>query len=117
MKAYRGLDLPEWAFLDAHSHLGDPLTGRTVILHIRSATLIEIFDRDRETVNLKDGILTFKFDNANAGYERLMAAVHYSATLDIHADATYIKENILKPCAQWYCEYCDWEDENMLNDE
>ena len=37
-KKFIELTLPEWAFLDARSHLGDELKGRTVILHVRSAT-------------------------------------------------------------------------------
>ena len=112
----RELTLPEWAFLDAHSHLGDELKGRTVILHVRSATVIEIFDRDNDKYNLKEGVLALKFNNEFIGKERLIAIVHCSATLSVGSDAEYIRENILKPCAMWYCDCCDWEDDNIIND-
>jgi len=108
------LNLPEWAFLDANSHLGDQLKDRTVILHVRSATIIEIFDRSFEQFNLKEDVITFKFKNVNNGIEeRLLAAVHYSAVLDVKTDREFIINNIVKSCAMWYCEYCDWEDNNL----
>lgn len=34
--------LPEWVFLDGKSHQGNTLKNRTVILHTRSATVIEV---------------------------------------------------------------------------
>lgn len=117
MKELIELNLPEWAFLDAHSHLGNPLGNRTLILHVRSATVIEIFDLDYDKFNLKEGVLSFKFNNIGVRKERLIAVVHYCAKLNIRADAEYIIENILKPCAQWYCLYCDWEDKNVLDSE
>lgn len=23
---------------------------------------------------------------------------------------------IMKPCADWFCQYCEWEDNNIIND-
>lgn len=40
------LNLPEWVFWDAHSHEGNLLGDRTIIEHVRSASVFEVFDRD-----------------------------------------------------------------------
>lgn len=103
------LILPEWAFLDAHSHLGDQLPGRTVILHIRSMTVVEILDADK--VLLNEDTLKVSFKNTNTG-EQLIAALHFSTTIESKPALI----DILKKCATWYCEYCDWEDQNIIND-
>lgn len=103
------LTLPEWAFLDAYSHEGNLLGDRTVILHVRSASVIEIFDRDVDNIVLKDSVLTYKFGSKRTG-ERLMAALHYSATID--DDRELLKE-MLRNCAIWYIDYTDWEDKQF----
>lgn len=100
------LTLPEWAFLDAHSHLGNQLNGRTVILHIRSMTVIEILDNDK--VLLNEDTLKVSFKNTNTN-EQLIATMHFSTTIESKA----LLIDILKKCASWYCEYCDWEDKNI----
>jgi hypothetical protein len=100
------LTLPEWAFLDACSHLGNQLVQRIVILHIRSMTVIEVFSR--EDVLLSSDTLYISFKNLNTG-EQLIAALHFSTTLDKNNDRGFLIE-ILKKCASWYCDYCDWRD-------
>lgn len=105
----RELTLPEWAFLDAHSHLGNLLKNRTVLLHIRSATVLEIFDK--KDVVLNENTLRVPFKNSATG-EELAAALHYSATLDVVSDLRSLKE-LLEKCAAFYCDYCDWEDVNL----
>ena len=40
------LTLPEWAFLDDYYPGGYKLDGRTVVLHVRTATVLEIFHGD-----------------------------------------------------------------------
>ena len=102
------LALPEWAFLDAHSHLGDKLEGRTVILHIRSMTVVEILDSDRSLLN--EDTLKVSFANTTTG-ERLIAALHLSTTVE----SRDLLIDILKSCATWYCDYCDWEDNNIFD--
>lgn len=97
------LTLPEWAFLDAHSHLGNPLRNRTVILHIRSASIIEILDAD--SVVLNEDTLKVSFTNTFTG-EKLIATLHYSTTIE----SKVMLVDLLKKCASWYCDYCDWED-------
>lgn len=106
------LSLPEWAFLYAHSHLGDKLEGRTVILHIRSMTVIEVFYP--KDILLNEDILKVSFKNTVTG-EELIAALHFSTTLDRFSDSEMLKA-ILKNCASFYCDYCDWEDENIKHD-
>lgn len=106
MSEMQELSLPEWAFLDAHSHFGDQLMNRIVILHIRSMTIIEILYGDQ--VLLNEGTFKVSFKNSVTG-ENLIAALHFSTTLDRYSDENMIKD-ILKKCASWYCDYCDWED-------
>lgn len=108
------LTLPEWAFLDAHDGKIDHLKGRTVILHIRSASVIEIFNR--EDVVLNEEVLSYKFGYTNfAGVkERMTAILHYCTTLNKDIDQLMIIDEILKPCAMWYCEYCAREDKNIM---
>jgi len=109
------LTLPEWAFLDSHSHLGDELNGRTIILHIRSASVIEIFDEDFKRPTFYKDVLLYKFTSYLD--EKLIAALHYSATLDVEKDKSLLFESILKPCAEFYKEYSKWEDSNILDEE
>lgn len=99
------LTLPEWAFLDTHSHEGNFLGDRTVILHVRSASVIEIFDRDIDNIVLKDEVITYKFGSKRTG-ERHLAVLHYSTTM---SDFSELKD-LLKKCAMWYVDYTDWED-------
>lgn len=114
MKEYT---LPEWAFLDAHSHLGNPLGNRTVINHVRSASIIEIVDRDKDGFIPVEDVIIYNFKYiSSTGTERLSAILHYCVTLDMDADRDMIKTRILKECAMWYCDYCAWEDNNILND-
>lgn len=111
---YIDLNLPEFAFLDDQVEKEHKLKDRNVILHVRTASVIEIFDR--EDVIIKNDILTFKFSYTNVigVKEPMIAVLHYCATLDILADSKLIKDRIMKPCAQWYCYYCTWEDNNVM---
>lgn len=106
------LTLPEFAFVEGSGHEkgGDPLYGRNVILHTRSASVMEVFLKD--DVVLKEDVLSFNFSNTNmlGENERMTIVLHYSATLDKIADKDMIIKDILKPAAIWYCDYCDWED-------
>ena len=106
------LSLPEFAFVDGSWHeTPNPLEGRTVILHTRTASVIEIFDRDKALIN--DDVLTFKFGYINKFNvrEHMIAALHYSATLDIEEDYDMIIDKVMRPAAKWYCDYCTWQDE------
>lgn len=113
------LTLPEFAFIEGSGHEkgGDPLYGRNVIMHIRSASIIEIFGR--KDVALNPDVLTLKFSYTNRFgiKEPMIAALHYCATLDVKYDSEMIKKEIIKPAAQWYCDWAEWEDENIVREE
>lgn len=108
------LTLPEFAFVEGswHEEGGDPLRNRIVVLHVRSASVIEIFDKD--DVVLKDDILAyeFKYINRFGITETMVAALRYCMILDVKADGNMIIKEIMKPAAQWYCDYCTWEDKH-----
>lgn len=112
MKKLVELKLPEFAFVEGSMHENpDILKGRDVILHVRSASIVEILERDN--VILKDGVVKHNFANANKYgiREKLVAVLHFSATFDAEDDREEIIEKVLKPAAKWYCDYADWEDE------
>lgn len=102
--------LPEWAWLSPGEHDKDSMTlaNRWVLLHIRTATVIEFFMVD-DFVPSGDA-LTYEFDYTNSYgiTERHIAILHYS--LDDPAE-------IIKRAAQWYKDYMKWEDGNILADE
>lgn len=111
------LTLPEFAFVDGSEHeRNNILDGRTVILHVRSASVIEIFERSDAFLN--NDVLTYKFSYTNkfGVKEQMIAALHYCATLDKEKDRELIKSSIMRPAAQWYCDYCTWEDNNIVCD-
>lgn len=111
MSELKELTLPAYAMLDGcHEH---DLDGRDVILHVRSGSIIEIFERDK--IFLHENVITYKFlyRNRFGVAERMIAALHYCPILDANEDAEQIKQEILKPAAQWYCDYAMWEDENI----
>lgn len=108
------LTLPEFAFVEGSEHeKNNMLSERTVILHIRSASVIEIFER--ENAFLTEGVLAYNFSYTNSFgiKEPMVAALHYCATLDKDADREMIIKEIMEPAAQWYCDYAKWEDENI----
>lgn len=54
------LTLPEFAFVEGSEHeKNNILSGRIVILHIRSASVVEILDRDNSF--LTEGVLAYNF--------------------------------------------------------
>lgn len=106
------LTLPEFGFVDSAGHeKPDMLEGRNVILHIRSMSIMEVFDRS--DVHLNEDVLRFEFYNKNQYgiKEPMVIALHLSTTLDKYADREALIEKVLKPAAKWYCDYCDWEDD------
>ena len=110
------LKLPEFAFLDGQCHEGDTLEARDVVLHIRSASIIEFFVAD--AVNLNDDVLRVNFIHRNIYDidEPKTCALHHCATLDVATDEKYIIDNILRPAISWYCDYMNWEDGEILKD-
>ena len=92
--------LPEFAFVESSGHDGDVLKGRNVILHVRSASIIEVFKE--EQFFPKEGVITLRFYNINSlGLkEYYIAALHYSATLDITTDKKESLDRVITPAAR-----------------
>lgn len=115
MKKLIQLSLPDFAFVEGSEHENNMLSERTVILHIRSASVIEILDR--EDAYITEGALTYNFSYINhfGVKEPMVAVLHYCSSLDKDADREMIIKEIMKPSAQWYCDYCTWEDKNIID--
>lgn len=107
------LSLPEWAFLDATSHLGNTLEGRTILQHIRSYTMLEIFPADVMNIYLNADVkqCIFNYTNIAGKLEKHIIAVHFSL-------AEYAElDEIIEKAIDFYCKYCNWEDSNIINEE
>jgi hypothetical protein len=106
------LTLPEWAFLDGTSQLGNLLEGRDVLQHIPSCTLIEIFTVDDTKLLFREGIKTLNFNYTNRfeEEEEHIMAVHFTLADDKSLD------EILKLAVAFYCEYLDWEDDALMEE-
>ena len=114
MKKLINLKLPEFAFLEGSWHeQPNLLEKRNVIIHLRSASVMEVFEQ--ENVFFNEGTLAYKYRYVNKYgiKEHMVIALHYSATLDKDADRQFIIDNVLKPAAKWFCDYTSWEDEQI----
>lgn len=112
----KDLSLPAFAFIeDAKEH--GVLEGRNVILHVRSASVIEMLTKDT-LIALNDNVLTYDFDFINAWgcIEHYVAVLHYSATLDITSEKGMILDEVLKPAANWFVDYMEWEDKKIVDE-
>ena len=109
----RDLSLPEFAFIDDDKPNGK-LHGRNVILHTRTMSVIEVLDKD-EVLHIEPHVLTCEFDYINpyAAIEHKVAILHVCATMDVVADREAIMNSVLDPAADWFCQYCEWEDKNI----
>lgn len=107
----RQLTLPEWAFLEGSSHLGNTLEGRDILQHMRSYTIIEAISLDVVEIELKPEVKTRKFTYKNRYgiVENHLFAVHFSL-----AEFGELDE-ILDKAVQFYCKYLDWEDRNIVS--
>ena len=117
MKKLIQLTLPEFAFVEGswHEPGGDPLEGRTVILHVRSATVIEVMPIEN-FLGGESNVISYRFTHFNENSlisEDCMMLLHYSATLDKDLDRDMIINEVMRPAATWYSDYCDWEDKNI----
>ena len=112
MKQKTNLNLPEWAFLEATSHLGNTLEGRDILQHIRSYTMLEIFPTDVMEVHLgKDvKVRSFTYTNIAGQEEKHLMAVHFSLAEFAELD------EILEKAVKFYCDYLTWEDKNIENE-
>lgn len=106
------LNLPDFAFLDGISHEGDTLEGRDVVLHIRSASVLEFIPVKYYIPKNDVQFIKFEYHYEFGATEEYYCLLHYSAIVD---DVDEIFEKIMKPAVKWYINYCKWEDKNILN--
>jgi len=105
------LTLPEWAFLDATSHEGNLLEGRTVIQHIRSYTILEALAlEDVKAFDLKTKPYNFDYKNSFGIIEKHIMLIHFSLASESELD------EIAAKAITWYCNYLAWEDANIETD-
>lgn len=104
--------LPEFAFLDGSSAIGDTLEGRTIIQHIRSYTVVEaIALEDIALSDFTQPIHQFTHYNALGMQENHMLVLHFSMSDESELSDIFEKISI------WYCDYMTWEDKNISSDE
>ena len=107
------LTLPEWAFLDGSSHLGNMLEGRNVLQHLLSYTILEFFSVDENTIIDNDDVKMklFNYKNIFGEHEKHLLVVHFSLTDDSELD------DIIDNAIQFYKLFMDWEDNSLLIEE
>lgn len=116
MKKMIQLTLPEFAFVEGYKGKDDELYGRNVILHVRSASVMEVFDKG-DAFLCKD-VLTYTFKNVSSvGVTKdLVMALHHSPLLGLRTGIDFIINEIMKPACKWYCDYCDYMDNEIGDD-
>lgn len=102
--------LPEFALLDGDNHLGEQLFERTVILHLPTAALIEVFPVDGLSMPAEDvpQHLKSSFKNLDGQIEEIILVVHDTKDASTVAD-------VLKKAADWYAAYANWIDGALDN--
>ena len=101
--------LPEWAFLDAHNHLGDPLKGRDVLMHVRTNTVMEFFNTDDINVELNKVVdfRNFTYKNGYGLIESYIVAVHYSLV-----EWGELAE-VIDKAITFFCQWMYWMDKGI----
>ncbi len=107
------LTLPEWAFLDGNSHLGDTLEGRNVLQHIPSYTIMEFFPLLEDAIghNLTIKTKEFTYTNIFEAKEKHLLAIHFTLATDFELDW------IMHQAIEFYKLFMDWQDNSLLIEE
>jgi len=113
MEKELNITLPEWAFLDGHSHLGDMLEDRVILQHIQSYTIMELFILDENGIVLNPSMKTkeFSYTNIFGITEKHLIAVHFSLAAAVELDW------ILVRAIEFYVLFLDWEDNSLVIEE
>ena len=114
MEMELNLELPEWAFLNGSSHLGNTLEGRDILQHNHSYTIFELFLLDDEEPIEEDPSVInkiFTFNNIWGETETYLIVVHFTLISDSHLD------EIMDNAIQFYKEFMDWEDASLIIEE
>ena len=103
--------LPEWAWLSPGEHDKESCTlqDRWVVMHIRSASVIEFFKDGDFIPNGEIHTKSFAYKNRYGIVESYLAVLHYSATVDDRE----VLSDILTDASKWYINYLRWEDSNI----
>ena len=108
------LSLPEFAFLEGSGHEHpNVLTMRNVIYHVRTASVLEVLEWKMSAIKPDKVQQRFTYRNRYGVDEKMIIVLHYSATLDEVEDREEIMERVVEPAIKWFCDYCDWEDNNI----
>lgn len=110
MKKMIELTLPPFAMLRGYGDKNE-LQGRDVILHVRSASVIEVFLKGNAF--LSEDVITYSFTMSAPRITNplematitIVLALHHSPLLDVVADRDMIIEEIMKPAADYYRDY------------
>lgn len=110
MKKMIELTLPPFAMLWGYGDENE-LQGREVILHVRSASVIEVFMKGNAF--LSEDVITYSFtmsvpritNPSEMATATFVLALHHSPLLDVVADRYMIIEEIMKPAADYYKDY------------
>lgn len=110
------LTLPSFAWLSGGKHDGNNLNERNVILHTSSLSVIEIF-RYEDVIKEGENDLSYKFGYINReGVKKRFLSILHASPLILDHNKKEIIEIVMKPAAEWYRSYCDWEDGNIINE-
>lgn len=106
----QNLLLPEWAFLEGTSHLGNTLEGRDVLLHVRTHTTFEFLNIDDNMVRLSEGVkhIQFIYTNKYGLEENYIVAVHWSLTSELDE-----LDEVIQKAIQFFKRWMDWMDESI----
>lgn len=110
MKKMIELTLPPFAMLWGYGD-DNELQDRDVILHVRSASVIEVFIKGNAF--LSEDVITYSFtmsvprisNPSEMATATFVLALHHSPLLDVVADRDMIIEEIMKPAADYYRDY------------
>lgn len=109
------LELPEWSFLGPVDGDGDSerLVSRDVMIHTRTATVMEFFEADKFAPAPRVRCEYFTHHNTLGIDERHVCVLHYSATLEYHGDDVL---TVMQAAIEEYCEWMDYEDKRAERD-
>lgn len=103
--------LPEFAFLEDNTEL----RGRNVVIHVRTMTVVEMFEVGRVNIYPDRVTIGFKYTNIYGGVEDMECVLHEAPLVD---DEDLIEE-IMHNAILYYCRECDQMDksnpDNLMN--
>jgi hypothetical protein len=113
MEKELNLTLPEWAFLDGNSHLGDTLEDRILLQHIQSYTIMEMLLLDENDITINQALKTKEFTHTNIFgiTEKHLVVIHFTLAGAIESDW------IMDRAIEFYKLFMDWQDNSLIIEE